>query len=76
MTIVRRIAKALALILIVLGLTATIVPHYLDRLYYEGPESGHYDGARFFHPDGDADTRADADARRARRFPVAATDRR
>lgn len=56
MTIVRRIAKAQALILIVLGLTATIVPHYLDRLYYEGPESGHYDGARFFNPDGDADT--------------------
>lgn len=56
MTIVRRIAKGLALILIVLGLTATIVPHYLDRLYYEGPESGHYDGERFFNPDGDGDT--------------------
>ncbi len=56
MTIVRPIAKGLALILILAGLTATIVPHYLDRLYYEGPESGHYDGARFFNPDGDADT--------------------
>ena len=30
---VGRIAKGLALILILLGLTATIVPHYLDRLY-------------------------------------------
>jgi L-ascorbate metabolism protein UlaG (beta-lactamase superfamily) len=57
MTIVRRIAKGLALVLIHVGLAATIVPHYLDRLYYEGPESGHYDGERFFNPDGDADTR-------------------
>ena len=56
MTVVRSIAKGLALILILAGLTATIVPHYLDRLYYEGPESGHYDGERFFNPDGDADT--------------------
>ncbi|MEK9212601.1 MBL fold metallo-hydrolase [Sphingomonas sp. 2378] len=56
MRIVRRIAKGLALILILIGLAATIVPHYLDRIYYEGPESGHYDGARFFNPDGDADT--------------------
>ncbi|CAM3228632.1 MULTISPECIES: MBL fold metallo-hydrolase [Sphingomonas] len=53
---VGRIAKGLALILILLGLTATIVPHYLDRLYYVGPETGHYDGERFFNPDGDADT--------------------
>ncbi|WP_428968830.1 MBL fold metallo-hydrolase [Sphingomonas sp. Xoc002] len=56
MTIVRPIAKGLALILILVGLAATIVPHYLDRLYYEGPDSGHYDGERFFNPDGDADT--------------------
>ncbi len=56
MRIVRWIAKGLALILILIGLAATIVPHYLDRLYYEGPESGHYDGERFFNPDGDADT--------------------
>ncbi|GAA3251717.1 hypothetical protein GCM10020258_07800 [Sphingomonas yabuuchiae] len=56
MTIVRPIAKGLALILILIDLAATIVPHYLDRLYYEGPESGHYDGERFFNPDGDADT--------------------
>ncbi|MCT8001532.1 MBL fold metallo-hydrolase [Sphingomonas sanguinis] len=56
MRVVRWIAKGLALILILIGLAATIVPHYLDRLYYEGPESGHYDGKRFFNPDGDADT--------------------
>ncbi|MDY0958146.1 MBL fold metallo-hydrolase [Sphingomonas sp. CFBP8993] len=56
MTALRWIAKTLALVLILVGLAATIVPHYLDRLYYEGPESGHYDGQRFFNPDGDSDT--------------------
>ncbi|MGJ3626233.1 MBL fold metallo-hydrolase [Sphingomonas sp. MMS24-JH45] len=33
-----------------------IVPRFLDRIYYEGPGSDHFDGARFFNPDGDADT--------------------
>ncbi|WP_294239128.1 MBL fold metallo-hydrolase [uncultured Sphingomonas sp.] len=56
MMALRWIAKSVALVLILVGLAATIVPHYLDRLYYEGPESGHYDGERFFNPDGDADT--------------------
>ena len=36
-------------------LVATIVPHFLDRIYYRGPVSGHFDGARFFNPDGDDD---------------------
>ncbi|WP_161797725.1 hypothetical protein [Sphingomonas paucimobilis] len=39
MKAVRLIAKTLALLVILIGLAATIVPHYLDRLYYEGPES-------------------------------------
>lgn len=56
MKALRLIAKAVALLLILVGLAATIVPHYLDRIYYEGPESGHYDGERFFNPDGDGDT--------------------
>src|ERR1700754_5000697 len=36
-------------------LTVTIVPHYLDRIYYRGPVSGHFDGQHFFNPDGDDD---------------------
>jgi len=31
----------------------TLVPPFLDRIYYEGPRSGHFDGARFFNPDAD-----------------------
>ncbi|MGE0179803.1 MAG: MBL fold metallo-hydrolase, partial [Sphingomonas sp.] len=32
----------------------TIVPPFLDRIYYEGPVSGHFDGRHFFNPDLDA----------------------
>jgi L-ascorbate metabolism protein UlaG (beta-lactamase superfamily) len=28
----------------------TIVPPFLDRIYYRGPVSDHFDGARFFNP--------------------------
>ena len=28
----------------------TIVPPFLDRVYYRGPASGHFDGRRFFNP--------------------------
>lgn len=38
---------------ILAGLALTIVPRFLDRIYYAGAESDHYDGARFFNPDGD-----------------------
>ncbi|UZK68725.1 MBL fold metallo-hydrolase [Sphingomonas sp. S1-29] len=34
-------------------LAVTIVPRFLDRIYYRGPASGHFDGARFFNPDGE-----------------------
>lgn len=29
-------------------------PLYLDRVYYSGPVSGHFDGERFFNPEGDS----------------------
>lgn len=35
---------------IIAGLAITIIPRFLDRIYYAGPASGHYDGARFFNP--------------------------
>src|SRR3546814_1169158 len=30
-----------------------ILPRFLDRVYYRGPVSDHFDGARFFNPEGD-----------------------
>ena len=50
------IAAMLLLLVILLALVATIVPRFLDRRYYRGPPSDHFDGERFFNPDGDADT--------------------
>ena len=60
MSIVWLIAKGLliALLLLVVAvlLAVTLVPKFLDRIYYQGAPSDHFDGARFFNPDGDEDT--------------------
>ena len=57
MTLILKIIGAVILFVIIgLGLAITIVPRFLDRIYYEGPASDHFDGERFFNPDGDADT--------------------
>ncbi|SFP47904.1 MBL fold metallo-hydrolase [Sphingomonas rubra] len=44
--------KAALFVVIAALLLSVIVPRYLDRIYYRGPASGHYDGERFFNPDG------------------------
>ena len=36
--------------LVALCFAPTLVPPFLDRIYYRGPVSDHYDGARFFNP--------------------------
>jgi L-ascorbate metabolism protein UlaG (beta-lactamase superfamily) len=38
---------------VVLCSAIVIVPRFLDRIYYEGPASDHFDAARFFNPDGE-----------------------
>ena len=52
----RRLLKALgtALLFLVIALcwAPTLIPPFLDRIYYRGPASDHYDGARFFNPGG------------------------
>ncbi len=45
--------KALMWLVIALCLAITIVPHFLDAVYYRGEPSGHFDGQRFSNPDGD-----------------------
>lgn len=51
--IARGAGVTLLFLVVVLCLAITIVPPFLDRIYYEGPVSHHYDGARFFNPDGE-----------------------
>lgn len=41
--------------IVILCLALTIAPHFLDRIYYRGPVTGHFDGEHFFNPDGDDD---------------------
>lgn len=46
------LGRALVWLTIILCLAAAIVPAFLDRIYYRGSPGGHYDGARFFNPNG------------------------
>lgn len=51
----RFVRLALAVLLwtvVALCLVLTVTPFFLDRIYYRGPVSGHFDGRRFFNPDG------------------------
>lgn len=45
------LAKALYLGIVLLLAVIIVLPHFLDRIYYEGAAGNHYDGARFFNPD-------------------------
>jgi L-ascorbate metabolism protein UlaG (beta-lactamase superfamily) len=44
------IGRALLFAAIALCFAPTVIPPFLDRVYYEGPLSDHYDGTRFFNP--------------------------
>ncbi len=54
--LLRRVAIVFGAIIVVVSLAIVLVPAFLDRIYYEGPRTGHYDGARFKNPDNDDDT--------------------
>jgi L-ascorbate metabolism protein UlaG (beta-lactamase superfamily) len=49
----RIVGWGLVWIVAALCLAITIVPRFLDRIYYRGVAGDHFDGARFFNPDGD-----------------------
>ena len=51
--ILRWTGAAALLLMIALVLAIVIVPRFLDRVYYRGPVSDHFDGEHFFNPDGD-----------------------
>ncbi|WP_425228505.1 MBL fold metallo-hydrolase [Sphingomonas sp.] len=50
------VGGVLLLLVILFGLVVTIVPRFLDRVYYKGPPSDHFDGERFHNPGPDDDT--------------------
>lgn len=56
--ILKWLGIGLLFLIVAVALAITIVPQFLDRIYYRGPTSDHFDGARFFNPDGDDTFRA------------------
>lgn len=49
-TFLRRLGTALLFLLVALCFAPSVIPPFLDRIYYHGPRSDHYDGAHFFDP--------------------------
>ena len=47
---------AIVVLVVLIGSAIVIAPRFLDRIYYRGPATDHFDGERFFNPDGDDDT--------------------
>lgn len=47
------VGKILLFVAVAACLALVLVPQFLDAIYYRGPQSGHYDGQRFFNPDGE-----------------------
>ena len=64
-TATRFVLSGLLWIIVVGALAVVIVPRFLDRIYYEGAVSDHFDGARFFNPDGEDTARAPGGGGRA-----------
>jgi L-ascorbate metabolism protein UlaG (beta-lactamase superfamily) len=50
---IKYVGRGLLWLAVTLCLAVVIVPKFLDRIYYQGPVSAHFDGARFFNPDGE-----------------------
>jgi L-ascorbate metabolism protein UlaG (beta-lactamase superfamily) len=50
-TLLRRLGTALLFLIVAFCFAPALIPPFLDRLYYEGPKSDHFDGRRFFNPD-------------------------
>jgi L-ascorbate metabolism protein UlaG (beta-lactamase superfamily) len=50
-TFMRRLGTALLFLLVALCFAPSVVPPFLDRIYYRGPAGPHFDGERFFNPE-------------------------
>jgi L-ascorbate metabolism protein UlaG (beta-lactamase superfamily) len=48
--LLKRLGTAVLFLVVALSLAPSLIPPFLDRIYYRGPPSDHYDGERFFNP--------------------------
>jgi L-ascorbate metabolism protein UlaG (beta-lactamase superfamily) len=53
-TALKWLGRGLLFVLVAICFAPTLVPPFLDRIYYQGPVSDHFDGRHFFNPDGAA----------------------
>jgi L-ascorbate metabolism protein UlaG (beta-lactamase superfamily) len=68
-TWLRRLGTLLLFFAVALCFAPSLIPPFLDQIYYEGPRSGHFDGERFFNPtSGPAGTAHGGPARFFNRF--------
>jgi L-ascorbate metabolism protein UlaG (beta-lactamase superfamily) len=51
--VLRNLGVGLLFLIVGLCVAIIVIPPFLDRIYYTGPGSAHYDSARFFNPDGE-----------------------
>lgn len=58
--VLRWLGLGLLFLIAALCLAIALVPQFLDRIYYRGPVSSHFDGQRFFNPDGEDTVRSPA----------------
>jgi L-ascorbate metabolism protein UlaG (beta-lactamase superfamily) len=52
--LLRLFGAGLLWLVVALCLAATVIPQFLDRIYYRGPATAHFTGQRYFNPDGEA----------------------
>lgn len=50
-TVLKWLGTALLFLIVAVTLAAAVLPKFLDRIYYRGAVSDHFDGERFFNPD-------------------------
>ncbi len=68
MRVLKWTGTVLLWLVVILCLAVTIVPRFLDRIYYRGVVSDHFDGARFFNTDDAGDDRQMPGGRSRGRF--------
>jgi L-ascorbate metabolism protein UlaG (beta-lactamase superfamily) len=50
-SLLRRLGALLLFAAAAICFAPTLIPPFLDRIYYRGPPSGHFDGGHFFNPE-------------------------
>ena len=56
--VLRGFGALILFLLVAFCFAPTVIPPFLDRIYYRGPAGNHFDGERFFNPDAAPPTRS------------------